>query len=101
MPKLGKRFNGQVSFGCDLDLQVKLVALSYYVGDAGYYAYIARNLMTRAVEDYILDLDKEDKKRFDQILISAHAEVYTMHEQRAERLRKKEALRKAMEEDAH
>ena len=99
MPKSGKRFSGQVSFGCDLDLQVKLVALSYYVGDAGYYAYLARNLMTRAVEDYILDMDKEDRKRFDTILASAHAEVYTMHEQRMERKRKKEELRKAMEQE--
>lgn len=101
MPKQGKHFDGQIAFGCDLDLQVKLVALSYFVGDGGYYAYLARNLMTRAVEDYISDMDSNDKKRFEQILSSTHVEVYTQHEQRTERKKKRDALRKVRQDGEH
>lgn len=96
MSKSGKRFRGRLAFDCALDLQSKVTAVAYYVGDNGQYAHTARNLMTRAVEDFVLDLNKDEKKRFDSILESATVEVNMRYDQKDDIQRERRArLREA------
>lgn len=96
MAKSGKRFKGRLAFDCDIELQAKVTAVAYYVGDAGQYAHSARNLMTRAVEDFIMDMNKDEKKRWDSLLESARVEVTIRYDEKVDKKRERLArLREA------
>lgn len=87
MPKLGKFYNVQITFGSRDELRERLVALSYLRGDAGEYAPIARDLMVEAVDRYIADLDPQEKKEFAEILKNVQASTIMDKMEREERLR--------------
>ena len=76
MPKTGMKsvFDSQLAFICRDSLRVNMVAIAYLRGDNGAYASVARYLLERAVEDFVRDLDVDERRKFDQI----HANVKKM-----------------------
>jgi hypothetical protein len=68
MPKLGKSYNGLISFNCSDELRQKLLALSYLRRGNRYYAPEAREILTRAVEREIEGLSVGDRRDYERIL---------------------------------
>ena len=92
MPKYGgTTYIDQLSFTCDPELREKLLALGYLRGDAGSYAPIARNIMRRAVDETIAQLDPQELKDFKKILESVKTKtvVSRMERQLREQGRKR------------
>lgn len=83
-----RHFDSQLTFGCDLDLHEKLIALSYLGGTRGHYAHVARNLLTKAVEEKIESLEGGDLRRYKVLIESAKAYVkigFDLHKAKGKR----------------
>ena len=68
MPKLSKDFPAQLSLQVEEETRIKLIAIGYHLGSGGEYASPARNLLHRAIRDYIAKLDQIALLEFEEIL---------------------------------
>lgn len=68
MPKLSKDFPAQLSLQVTEETRIKLIAIGYLLGSGGEYAAPARNLLHRAIEDFINNLDGRNAREFNEIL---------------------------------
>lgn len=70
MPKLGRAYDGHLSFDVPDTLREELVALAYLEGDPGNYGRVARKILRQAVNEYVAQLDPAERKDYDKILNS-------------------------------
>ena len=89
MPRYGHNFDEALMITVRSELKEHLMAIGYYQGQAGEYASAARNLLARAVEDFYLNLDPREQRKYDTILKAVQAERQIKAQQRAERKRAK------------
>lgn len=68
MPKLSKDFPAQLSLQVTEDMRLALIAIGYDTGNGGEYATPARNLLHRAIRNYIDELNPKRRAEFDEIL---------------------------------
>lgn len=88
------QFTDQISFQGPPELRESLTAISYLEGDMGAYAATARKLLTKAIRQYVGELDPSDRREYDKIMVNVKAKLLVtrnkrLEEQRARRLRAK------------
>ena len=89
MPRYGHNFDESLMITVRSELKDHLMAIGYYQGQAGEYAGVARNLLARAVEDFYLNLDPREQRKYDTILKSVQAERLVKNQRKEERKRAK------------
>lgn len=91
----------QLSFQVEPSLREDLVALAYLRGDLGAYAGITRQLLTRAVREYIAtDLTPEERKEYKSILSNVRDALMVSRMKRQERAQQEEIVERAMAEES-
>lgn len=68
MPKRGKDFPNQLSFGVKVETRQLLIALGYLMGVGGEYAPPARNLLEKAIQERLAAMGEKERANFEQIL---------------------------------
>jgi len=92
MPKTGTAYNDHLSINCPSSLREALLAISILEGDVGEYNRVARNLLTRAVEDRLADMDSKERKKYEDVLLAVQAETIVSRQSKLDR--EKAKLRK-------
>lgn len=68
MPKRGRDFPDQLSFGVTTETRLILIALGYLMGVGGEYAPPARNFLEKAIQERLGAMGEKERANFDQIL---------------------------------
>ena len=89
MPKFGRAHDTSITFGCHHELRNSLIALGYLRGSPGEIATIARNILKTAVDEYIVQLDPDERREYYKILKNVDSEwqVLQMRVDERERLK--------------
>jgi hypothetical protein len=92
-----EKHDDQLSFSVKTELRAQVVALAYLRGMNGSYAAIARDLLTKAVRQYIsTELDPDEVNEYNRILEAARAGLMLSKMKRLDRIRRPAVQESAM-----
>lgn len=73
MPKIRVEFPEQINVLCRRGVTANLRAISYYRGEAGRYAPVAKEFLQVGIERWIESLAPSERRRFESILETVKA----------------------------